>query len=310
MDDLPLLSLASICIGIILDALLGDPKWLPHPIRFFGRVIAHCEQSLNTGHQKKLKGTVAGFGLVMGTGLVFLCLEALLRPFPLILCFFNGLFLFYGICSRSLVHEAVKVEKRLVRHDLAGARHQLSHIVGRQTEELTPSQVRAAILETLSENLSDGVVAPLLYYALAGVPGIMMYKMINTLDSMIGYKNDHYADFGWFSAKLDDIANLIPARLTALLMIVFPPNCEGFRVAVRYGKQHTSPNAGYPEAALAGLLNCRLGGPSIYHGTTVVKPFIGYHKRELHHGDVVAACCIVIKVSAMGYLLLMAVQFL
>lgn len=302
--------ITAILIGLCLDAFLGDPRWLPHPIRLFGTVIAKVEGRFNTGHNRRQKGLYAGLGLVLITGLCFGALNYFLAPFPLLFCVYNAIFLFYGICSRSLIDEALKVEKALNRNDIPKAREGLSQIVGRETSLLSPPQIRAALLETLSENVSDGVVAPFFFFAIGGVPAIMMYKMINTLDSMIGYNNDRFAEFGRFSAKLDDVVNYIPARLTAFFILAAPPNRNALRITLRDGKKHSSPNAGYPEAALAGRLYCRLGGPNIYHGALVEKPYIGENARNLTHNDVIAACRITLQVAVISSLLLILVFWL
>lgn len=307
MTDFIFPPVAAVIVGICLDAALGDPRWFPHPIRLFGNLIAWAEKLFNQGDNRRQKGMFVGLSLVLLTGVCFGVLNFLLAPYPVLFCLYNALFLFYGICSRSLIDEALKVEKRLVRNDIINARQQLAHIVGRETKNLSPTQIRAALLETLSENLSDGVVAPLFFFALGGVPAIMMYKMTNTLDSMIGYKNDKFADFGRFSALLDDVVNYIPARLTAFFMVALPPRPRALRITLRDGKKHASPNAGYPEAALAGLLHCRLGGPNVYHGVMVKKPFIGDTARYLTHKDVIAACHINAKVAVISYLILILV---
>jgi adenosylcobinamide-phosphate synthase len=178
----------------------------------------------------------------------------------------------------------------LEKNGLEAGREQLSYIVGRETRTLNEQQIRTAVLETLAENLSDGVIAPLFFYALGGVPAMLAYKMANTLDSMIGYKSEKYRNFGWFAARFDDIINFIPARITALLMVVLSFSWRGLAYIFRYGNQHSSPNAGYPEAALAGILNCRFGGPNVYHGTLVEKPYIGKNDREITDRDFYKAC--------------------
>jgi adenosylcobinamide-phosphate synthase len=152
--------------------------------------------------------------------------------------------------------------------------------------------VRTAVLETLAENLSDGVIAPLFFYAVGGVPAMLAYKMVNTLDSMIGYKNERYKDFGWFAARLDDVLNFLPARITSFLMVFVTFSWRGLKFTFKYGRQHASPNSGYPEAALAGILNCRLGGPNYYSGKLVVKPYIGDNNRTVSDTDVYKACVI------------------
>ena len=169
---------------------------------------------------------------------------------------------------------------------------QVARIVGRDTSALSAQEVRTAALETLAENLSDGVVAPLFWYLLLGVPGMLAYKMVNTLDSMVGYKNERYRRFGCFAARLDDVANYIPARLTALLMILVSGRFSLLRFVGKYGSRHASPNSGYPEAALAGILNCRFGGPHYYFGEEVWKPFIGNNERALTTEDMKKAVCV------------------
>ena len=179
----------------------------------------------------------------------------------------------------------------------------MARIVGRDTSQLSAQEVRTAALETLAENLSDGVVAPLFWYALLGVPGMLAYKMVNTLDSMIGYRNERYRQFGCFAARLDDVANYIPARLTALLMVLASGRLSLLAFVARYGNQHASPNSGYPESALAGILDCRFGGPHFYFGEEVWKPFIGYTDRLLTTADMQVAIRINRRAEALMMLL-------
>ena len=173
-----------------------------------------------------------------------------------------------------------------------------------ENSQLTEQQIRIAVLETMSENLSDGVVAPLFYYAVAGVPGMMAYKMINTMDSMMGYRNERYQWFGKFAARLDDVANFIPSRLTAALMILVTGSKRGLQFVFKYGNKHKSPNAGYPESALAGILNCRFGGPNVYHGTVVQKPFIGESDRPISANEIIVVSWINHKVCFTTVLLI------
>lgn len=179
-----------------------------------------------------------------------------------------------------------------VDRSLDEGRKQVARIVGRDTSALSAQEVRTAALETLAENLSDGVIAPLFWYAVLGVPGMMAYKMVNTLDSMIGYRNERYRQFGCIAARIDDVANYIPARLTALLMILVSGRSSLLRFVGKYGSRHASPNSGYPEAALAGILNCRFGGPHYYFGEEVWKPFIGNNERALTTEDMKKAVCV------------------
>ena len=199
--------------------------------------------------------------------------------------------IFYCLAGTTLVRE-VRMVFKAVDRSLEEGRMQVARIVGRDTSALSAQEVRTAALETLAENLSDGVVAPLFWYLLLGVPGMLAYKMVNTLDSMVGYKNERYRRFGCFAARLDDVANYIPARLTALLMILVSGRFSLLRFVGKYGSRHASPNSGYPEAALAGILNCRFGGPHYYFGEEVWKPFIGNNERALTTEDMKKAVCV------------------
>lgn len=293
--------------GFLLDALLGDPARLPHPIRLFGNMIAFCEQKFNRGEQRKRKGIAVASALVFIVFGAFYGIQLALKDFSAVKITLNTLLFFYALGNRSLITEALKVERQVQKNDLPAARKQLSRIVGRDTSQLSFQQIRTATLETLAENLSDGVIAPLFFYAAGGIPLMMTYKMINTLDSMIGYKSDRYKDFGWFAARiLDDGANFIPARLTAFFMVLIPPSARGFRFIRKYARRHASPNSGYPESALAGILDCRFGGPNIYCGERVEKPYIGENNRELTHGDVIKSCFINIRTSLLMLICMVA----
>jgi adenosylcobinamide-phosphate synthase len=288
--------LLPLLVGLLLDALIGDPPHWPHPIRLFGKMIAFCDRRFNHGAHRRRKGTLVALGLTLTVFVVLACMEWLLTGYPVAGIVVNSILFFYAISNRSLINEAMKVERLVVQKDIEAARRQLGMIVGRDTSQLTFKQIRAATLETLSENLSDGVIAPLFFYALGGIPLMMAYKMVNTMDSMIGYKNDRYRDFGRFAARiLDDGANYIPARFTAWLMVLVPPSAKGMRFIRRYARLHASPNAGYPEAALAGILDCRLGGPAVYHGKLADKAYIGDNDRPLTHADTLRACRINIR---------------
>ena len=224
--------------------------------------------------------------LCAGVFAFFWLLNGWLLSVPVLAIAVNSIWVWYGLANRNLIAEGRAVFTVLEQQGLDAGRRQLSRIVGRDTAQLSGQQIRIAVLETMSENLSDGVMAPLFFYALAGVPGLMTYKMINTLDSMIGYRSTRYEQFGKFAARLDDVANFIPARLTALLMVLVAGSGRGWRFVQTYGRRHKSPNAGFPEAALAGILNCRFGGPNVYHGTRVDKPFIGETDRIIDPADI------------------------
>ncbi|MBQ8520529.1 MAG: cobalamin biosynthesis protein CobD [Bacteroides sp.] len=273
-----------ICILIawLMDFCLGDPMWLPHPVVGFGKLISKGEHALNKGTCCKLKGTVLALGLI--TGIYFLT-GGVLEMLPSVVGrVVSILLIFYCLAGTTLIREVCEVF-RAVDRSLEEGRVQVARIVGRDTSGLSAQEVRTAALETLAENLSDGVIAPLFWFALLGVPGMLAYKMVNTLDSIIGYRNERYKDFGCFAARLDDVANWIPARLTAMLMILVSGKLSLLNFVWKYGNQHTSPNSGYPEAALAGVLDCRFGGPHHYFGQEVWKPFIGSNDRPLTTED-------------------------
>lgn len=310
MTEQFLYTIIPVLIGFTIDCIIGDPYKMPHPIRLFGNVIAFMEAHLNQGTRRKVKGILTCLLLVAATWGIFSVLQFMLSDYPILLYAFNSLFFFYGISNKSLIDEGMKVERFVQQGDLPGAREQLSWIVGRETSSLSFTQIRTATLETLSENLSDGVVAPMFYYAIGGIPLMMAYKMINTLDSMVGYKSERYRNFGFCSARLDDVANYIPARLTAFLMLIVPFSLRGFRFVKKYGHKHASPNSGYPESALAGILDCRFGGPNTYHGKVVDKPYIGTNDRELTHEDVQTACRVNLRVALIMVVVTIAVEAL
>lgn len=277
-------------IGFLLDTILGDPLWLPHPIRLFGNSISYFTEKLNRGNGRKWKGAVMSIVLIAATFWGFWQILKLAGSNGILFIGLASLGVFFGLANRSLISEACKVISVLDKSGLEAGRKQLSHIVGRETRNLNEQQIRTAVLETLAENLSDGVIAPLFFYALGGVPAMLAYKMANTLDSMIGYKSERFRQFGWFAARFDDVLNFIPARITALLMVVLSFSPRGLVYIFRFGHQHSSPNAGYPEAALAGILDCRFGGPNVYHGQLVEKPFIGKNPRQLTNADFWNTC--------------------
>nr|WP_319399368.1 adenosylcobinamide-phosphate synthase CbiB [uncultured Carboxylicivirga sp.] len=277
----------AILLAYLLDLLLGDPVWLPHPIVYFGKSISYLEKKLNKGQKCFVKGMVSTLLLLLLVTLIFGGLQFVLIQYSSIgYALFVAIFFFYGIANRTLIHEGRMVFKVLDYQGLEAGRKQLSRIVGRDTSQLTDQQIRTAVLETMAENLSDGVVAPIFWFVIAGIPGMMGYKMINTLDSMIGYKSDRYLYFGRFAARLDDVVNFIPARLTGILMALANLSIRAFKYMYLFGRKHSSPNAGYPESALAGILDVRFGGPNVYHGKMVDKPFIGKNHRELISKDI------------------------
>lgn len=273
----------SLLVGWVADLVFGDPAKLPHPIVWFGRMISFGEKHLNKGAHRKLKGALMAIGLILTVfGISWLIRWWLASKALWLVLAFDSIAMFYCLAGTTLIREVRQVFLALNR-SLEEGRAQVARIVGRDTSELSAQEVRKAALETLAENLSDGVIAPLFWLMLLGTPGMLAYKMVNTLDSMIGYHTERYLDFGCWAAHIDDIANFIPARLTALLM----GGKLGF--VRKYGRNHASPNSGYPEAALASILDCQFGGPHKYFGEMFYKPFIGCNDRELSTADMKTA---------------------
>lgn len=278
--------------GWLLDKLIGDPPRLPHLIVGYGKLIAFGEKRLNKGKHKMLKGALWSLTLIIGVYLLaFFLMRELFRWNDYAAVAVGAICVFYCIAGTTLIKEVKEVFHATDR-SLEEGRMQVARIVGRDTSALDGQQIRTAALETLAENLSDGVVAPLFWYMLLGVPGILTYKMINTLDSMIAYKNERYRRFGCWAAHIDDIANYIPARLTAWLMVAVSGKWNVFSFIHKYGNKHASPNSGYPESALAGILGCSFGGPNYYFGELVDKPYIGNNKRKLTSADMQKAVSI------------------
>ena len=287
-----MLFLIPLLTGWLLDWVLGDPAWLPHPVVWFGKAIACADRHLNRGSHKRLKGGIVAILLTAFVFAVTFTINRLLFSWNGIATLtFQTIIFFYCLAGTTLVRE-VRGVFRAVDRSLDEGRKQVARIVGRDTSELSAQEIRTAALETLAENLSDGVIAPLFWLAIGGVPAMLAYKMVNTLDSMIGYKTERHRDFGYVAAHIDDVANYIPSRLTALLMVLASGRLKLLGFVVRYGHCHASPNSGYPEAALAGILNCRFGGPHYYFGQLFPKPYIGSNNRLLTTADMKKAILI------------------
>ena len=296
-------------IGWLFDLLLGDPAWLPHPVVGFGKMISWGEHRLNQGLHRMLKGALLAIGLILLVFFVAWYLRYLLQSLhDVAVIIFDAVIIFYCLAGTTLIREVRAVFHALDR-SLEEGRQQVARIVGRDTTELSAQEVRTAALETLAENLSDGVIAPLFWFALLGTPGMLAYKMVNTLDSMIGYKTERYKAFGCWAAHIDDVANYIPARLTALLMILASWKLRLLKFVWKNGPRHASPNSGYPEAALAGILNCRFGGPHYYFGQLFDKPYIGENERPLTTADMKKAVR-VNRVAEIWMLLLVLLRFI
>ena len=306
----------SLLIGWIADKLMGDPAWLPHPVVAFGKAIAWGERLLNRGRFRRWNGGFLAVVLIFLTfaatwGLLYGVQRAFgLQERPIII---EAILIFFCLAGTTLCRE-VRMVFEAADHSLEAGRKQVARIVGRDTTQLSDQEVRKAALETLAENLSDGVVAPLFWLLVGGVPGMMTYKMVNTLDSMIGYRTERYCEFGTVAARIDDAANWIPARLTALLMVLtggWGRRFLGLLQFVRtFGPQHASPNSGWPEAALAGILNCRFGGPHVYFGEVIEKPFIGDHERKLKTADMKKAIRVNQRVEVVMVAMLLVIFYI
>ncbi|MBQ4423437.1 MAG: cobalamin biosynthesis protein CobD [Clostridia bacterium] len=294
------LTLLSVLAGFLIDCAVGDPAWLPHPVVLIGKAISLSEKGLRRIFPKTDRGAFWA-GLVMAilvplvsAVVVFWILFGMWKLSPWAYFAASAVMSWQCLAARCLMTEANKVVKALETEGLDAGRKQVSMLVGRDTERLSEEQVLKATVETVAENASDGVIAPMLYLILFGAVGGFFYKAINTMDSMVGYKNDRYLFFGRAAAKLDDAANFLPARLSALAMIVAAPlvrldGKNAFRIWKRDRRKHASPNSAQTESVAAGALHVQLAGPASYFGTVVEKPTIGDGDRPVERKDVARA---------------------
>ena len=321
-----IMSLAACVAGFFLDFIFGDPEWLYHPVRLIGKGISFGERQL----RKLCSSNKSGRELVAAGAVLWVCIAGISFLLPLgllilaqkihpVLRFVLETFWCYQIiAARCLCKESVKVYDRLKADDLPGARRAVSMIVGRDTENLSAEGVTKAAVETVAENTSDGVTAPLIYMLIGGAPLGFLYKAVNTMDSMLGYKNDKYLYFGRIPAKMDDVFNYIPSRLTALFMIVAAFFCgmdgkNAWRIYRRDRRKHASPNAAQTEAVCAGALRVRLAGDAVYFGKLYKKEFIGDNLRPIEPEDIkrtgrlmyVTAVLMLIVFGAVKYIVIM-----
>ena len=283
--------------GFVLDALFGDPAWLPHPVVYMGKAISALERCLRARLPKTPQGELLGGALVaaalpVGTFLLtsLVCLGAA-RLSPWLGLAVQMFWCGQALAAKGLAQESTNVYRELVKPDLPAARKAVSRIVGRDTQDLTAEGVTKAAVETVAENASDGVIAPLLYMLIGGAPLALTYKAINTMDSMLGYKNENYLYFGRAAAKLDDAANYLPSRIAGLLWCAAAAltgnDAKGaFRIWRRDRRSHASPNSAQTESACAGALGVQLAGPAYYFGEYYAKPTIGDAKRPIEPEDI------------------------
>ena len=289
------MNILSIYIGYIIDLIIGDPYSFPHPVIYIGKLIKCLENNIRKIFKKEKYLKFAGFILwfiTVGLTYVLTYLIIKLSKFNSITFLIVNSFIIYTtLATKCLKDEAIKIYDILKSGDIYESRKQLSYIVGRDTSSLNEAEIIRATVETVAENTVDGIISPMFYAFIGGAPLAMTYKAINTLDSMVGYKNDKYINLGFASAKIDDIANYIPARICIIFMTIASlilrfnyKNC--FKISIRDRKNHKSPNCAYPEGAVAGALGIQLGGTNIYFGKPVYKPTIGDKYREIEIEDI------------------------
>lgn len=302
-------------LGYVMDLVFGDPYWFPHPVRFIGKLISKTEKFIrkHAKSEKSLKywGILMWLVPVVTTAIVTALIVKIANFNKYVEIFVSAFIVYTTLSTKCLKDEATKIYNVLETGDIKKSRVQLSYIVGRDTTNLSQSEIIRATVETVAENTVDGTISPMFYGFLFGPVGAMTYKAINTLDSMVGYKNDKYLNLGCVSAKLDDVANFIPARLTAIFMPLGAFLCgmngaNSFKIAIRDRKNHKSPNCAFAEGAAAGAIGVQLGGTNIYFGKEVYKPTIGDKKRELENYDIVRMNKLMYATTANALLILSA----
>lgn len=307
-----------ITLGFLLDLIIGDPQNPIHPIRIIGSLCKTIEKFFRKILKKSLKvaGLMTWISVIL---IVFLFNYYLLKGAYAINNIFGvvlaSIMIYFCISTKALKVEGLKVVKYIIKDDIEGARKQLSYIVGRDTQNLDKESILKAVVETVAENMSDGVIAPLFYAGIGGAPLAFLYKAVNTMDSMFGYKNDKYYDFGYFPAKLDDVFNYIPARLTGYFTVIIAfvlglDYKNSFKIYNRDKNNHSSPNSAHPEAAVAGALGVRLGGANYYFGKLVEKPTIGDNLEKVDLNKVNQTNRILYGVSILGYIMAVIIRYI
>ena len=299
----------ALTLAVILDLLIGDPRWLPHPVRWMGKAIEVLEPRFRALHSRPFMAGALMAGVLVAC--VWLACWTLVQLaawiHPLVGILVQALMIYTCISARSLADAALSVGKALSGSGLAAGRKAVAMIVGRETDALDKTGVIRAAVETVAENLVDGFVSPVFFTLIGGAPLAMAYKMVNTLDSMIGYKNERYRLFGRFAARMDDVANYVPARIGVLFIALSAQLTNGqgksaLATAFRDGRAHSSPNAGYPEAAFAGALGLWMGGPSTYHGKRVDKPVIGKGLADARPVHIRQACRLMLATALLFFM--------
>jgi adenosylcobinamide-phosphate synthase len=300
--------------GFIIDAIIGDPQNFPHIVRFIGKLISILEKCLYKFHNKSFSGSLLLILTILITGATsFLLLYVSFKISPWLYFSIESILCWQCIALKSLKDESLPVYKTLSENDIKAAKYSLSWIVGRDTENLDEAGITRAAVETVAENASDGVTAPMIYIALFGSLGGIIYKAVNTLDSMVGYKNDKYIDFGRTSAKADDFLNFLPSRICALLVILSSyilhfDRKNSFAIWKRDRKNHTSPNSAQTESAFAGALGIRLGGASTYGGVVSNKPFIGDEVKKIETTDILRSHKLLNSVGILTFIFCLVIR--
>jgi len=295
--------------AFMLDLILGDPRYLPHPVRLMGKTIEVAEPRFRKiPVDPIIAGSLFAIGLITGTWLLTYCLLVAVNSIhPMLKNAFEIILIYYCISAGSLEEAALEIMRSLKNKDVTGAREKVALVVGRDVTNYRKTDIARATVETVAENLVDGVISPLFFAAIGGAPLAMGYKMVNTLDSMVGYKNARYLKFGQAAARIDDALNYIPTRLAVPIIslathILSGKGARSLKTAIREGANHSSPNAGFPEAAFAGALSIKLNGPNFYNGKLVDKPYIGVLFGRSTPGHLKKACDLMMLASVLWLL--------
>lgn len=306
-------------IAYIMDVIIGDPYSFPHPVRFIGNFIKFIEGKIRNIFKSKKGLKIGGFLLwIITVGTTALLTKLILEVFSInniLYVIVSSAILYTTLSTKCLANEARKIYEVLKSGDIEKSRKQLSYIVGRDTTTLNENEIIRATVETVAENTVDGIISPMMYGFIGGPVFAMAYKAINTLDSMVGYKNEKYEDIGFASAKIDDIANFIPARITPFFMMIASfilgfNSKKSIKIAIRDRKNHKSPNCAYAEGAVAGALEVQLGGTNMYFGEKVYKPTIGDKDRELEIEDIIKTNKIMYMTSFIALVIFSTITYL